>query len=97
MRSANYTYAVNCSDKQTFVCTSPEAVAVTEFSETFSGRQPRQGVKVFRRFREGFIETLTYLDTIRETSWLPLNHVPLSPPKVVGCTAFRYNLRPTLK
>jgi len=28
----------------------PEAFAATECSEIFSGRQPRQGVKVFRRF-----------------------------------------------
>jgi len=55
---------VNYSDKQTFICTSPEAVATTEFNETFSWGKPRQETKFYRHFREGFIETLTYLDTI---------------------------------
>ena len=29
-----------------------EVFAATEFSEMFSGRQPRQGVEVLRRFRD---------------------------------------------
>jgi hypothetical protein len=37
--------------KKSWFHISLEAFAATVFNETFSGRQPRQGVKVFLRFR----------------------------------------------
>jgi len=51
MKTLNGVISSICMYIFTYIYTSVEAFVATEYNEMFSGRQQRQDVKVFQRFR----------------------------------------------